>query len=226
MVRQFYDNNPNKSVLNLILAAVTIMGLWNVWFSPSSESEERMTLLRLSDRHRDVEETQAYTALSPQYTSLSDGSSQRALPLQTINGRRVVLISTPRQLSPSIDTSSSIMLTPDHSVVSQKVTQSVNMPRRASNISSSQKHAKVSVPPSKGDSRRNRTTHILVAMSCSIVAGALMAKKALDKLHKWEQQSQEDSLVFDMAYTTSAKELLGYGSFFSAWNGDLDKYDV
>jgi hypothetical protein len=53
----------------------------------------------------------------------------------------------------------------------------------------------------------------------------MMAKRALDKVHKWEQLSQEDSLAYDIAYTTTTSEL-GYGSFVSVWSGDLDKFDV
>jgi hypothetical protein len=54
----------------------------------------------------------------------------------------------------------------------------------------------------------------------------MMAKRALDKVQKWEQQSQEDSLAYDLAYTSTMSEA-GYGSFVSQWtDDDLDKFDV
>ena len=61
-----------------------------------------------------------------------------------------------------------------------------------------------------------------------------MAKRALDRIDRWEQLSKEDSLAYDLAYTTPGTYSdLGseYGSFGSSgesdWSGDyLDRFDV
>ena len=72
----------------------------------------------------------------------------------------------------------------------------------------------------------------LLAISGSVLAGGMMAKRALDKVHKWEQQSLHDSLTYDMAYTEpggyGSFSEVEYGSFASVWTGTdtLDKFDV
>lgn len=69
------------------------------------------------------------------------------------------------------------------------------------------------------------TTFLLVA-SCSIVLGALTAKKAIERAQQWEQESQEDSLAYDLAYTDNGSDV-SYGSFVSTgWSDELDKFDV
>ena len=67
---------------------------------------------------------------------------------------------------------------------------------------------------------------VLFAISGSIVTGAFYARTALEKLQRWEEQSNEDSLAYDMAYTDTVSEI-NYGSFVSSWDGgDLDKFDI
>jgi hypothetical protein len=65
--------------------------------------------------------------------------------------------------------------------------------------------------------------------SGSILAGGLLAIQALKRMDRWEQLSKEDSLAFDVAYTTTYKgDVESYGSFESLeWSGDrLDRFDV
>lgn len=96
-------------------------------------------------------------------------------------------------------------------------------------------------------SRILRVALLLVA-SAALVSGALLAKKALEGVERWEQQSQEDSLAYDMAYTEHQPTMgtplrngwtsrvhsgsggcsdIGYGSFVSTtWSDELEKFDL
>lgn len=65
-----------------------------------------------------------------------------------------------------------------------------------------------------------------IAISCSILAGGLFARISLQRMDRWEHLSKEDSLAFDVAYTSYIDD---HGSFFtvSDWSGDhLDRFDV
>lgn len=66
----------------------------------------------------------------------------------------------------------------------------------------------------------------LCVASISLSLGAILAKRLLDKWQRWEQQSQIDSLAYDIAYTDTFSEV-GYGSFVSAtWLDEANKFDV
>lgn len=69
-----------------------------------------------------------------------------------------------------------------------------------------------------------------IAMSGSVLAGGLFAKRVLKRMDRWEQLSKEDSLAFDVAYTSPYKDDGdSFGSFAatSDWSGDsLDRFDV
>jgi hypothetical protein len=68
-----------------------------------------------------------------------------------------------------------------------------------------------------------------IAVSGSILAGGLLAIRALKRMEQWEQLSKEDSLAFDVAYTSTYKDDVdSYGSFEPfEWSGDrLDRFDV
>jgi hypothetical protein len=67
------------------------------------------------------------------------------------------------------------------------------------------------------------------AVSGSILAGGLLAVRILIRMDRWEQLSKEDSLAFDVAYTSPyIDDGESYGSFASSeWSGDrLDRFDV
>jgi len=69
------------------------------------------------------------------------------------------------------------------------------------------------------------------AITGSIVAGGLYAKRTLERIDRWEQLSKEDSLAYDVAYTSVYNDdVISYGSFASVtseWSGDfLDRFDV
>jgi hypothetical protein len=72
--------------------------------------------------------------------------------------------------------------------------------------------------------QQSQSTILLLAFSCSFVAGGLYAKRALDRYEKWEIQSQEDSLAYDIAYTTKTE--VSYGSMGSSWSDEWSKFDV
>jgi hypothetical protein len=42
----------------------------------------------------------------------------------------------------------------------------------------------------------------MMAVTGSVLGGGLLAKRALDRIDRWEQLSKEDSLAFDIAYTS------------------------
>lgn len=72
-----------------------------------------------------------------------------------------------------------------------------------------------------------------IAITGSVLAGGLFAKRALKRMDRWEQLSKEDSLAFDVAYTTAFvydDDVDSYGSFAAAasdWSGDyMDRFDV
>ncbi|KAG7368108.1 hypothetical protein IV203_030851 [Nitzschia inconspicua] len=68
-----------------------------------------------------------------------------------------------------------------------------------------------------------------IAISGSVFAGGLFAKLALIRMDMWEQLSKEDSLAFDVAYTSPYHdEVESYGSFATSdWSGDyLDRFDI
>jgi hypothetical protein len=79
----------------------------------------------------------------------------------------------------------------------------------------------------QGSAATVRGTTFLMVASCSIVLGAVAAKKAIDRAQRWEQESQEDSLAYDLAYTETRSDD-SYGSFVSTtgWSDELDKFDV
>ena len=78
--------------------------------------------------------------------------------------------------------------------------------------------------PSRTSSSTSMFVYVLI--SCSFVAGGLMAKKALDTLYQWEKESKETSLAYDMAYTTSIQSETSYGSTFSDWEDQITKFDI
>jgi hypothetical protein len=120
-------------------------------------------------------------------------------------------------------------------------------PKFASTISSpmqskmhhNQKYA-YSTAKSSG-SPQPQSTLMLLFFSISFIAGGFAAKNYLEKLQKWEIESQQDCLAYDIAYTTTttnkspqrgnrsstASQDSGYGSFTSSsWTDDLSKFDV
>lgn len=78
--------------------------------------------------------------------------------------------------------------------------------------------------------RSGQSTIVLLVFSFTFVAGGLFAKRALGRYEKWEMQSQEDSLAYDIAYTmTNSSNISSYGSMgdgSSSWSVEMSKYDV
>lgn len=81
---------------------------------------------------------------------------------------------------------------------------------------------------------RSRSSHPFLLFGC-VIASALLGAKAGRRIIKSKngmrgisfvrEDSLEDDLAFDIAYTTASSEV-GYGSFVSSWAGDLEKFDV
>mmetsp|Transcript_352 Transcript_352/g.516 ORF Transcript_352/g.516 Transcript_352/m.516 type:complete len:278 (+) Transcript_352:518-1351(+) len=72
---------------------------------------------------------------------------------------------------------------------------------------------------------QQRSTFVLLAFSCALLGGGMLAQRALKRFEKWEIQSQEDNLAYDIVYTTKSGS--NYGSFEPQhWQDDLSKFDV
>lgn len=218
MARRYHDNNPNKSVINLLLLIAAVLSLWNLWTAPSitddittSTQDSTLTLPASSE-----------TAV-PYYLYLPDGSSVQKKSIRSLNGQDFILLH-PRIPGVSSSFTNSVAATKQKaSQITKDVEQSVE---GSGMIGSSRRLTTTDkTKRNKKQKKRSQTTIFLILSSCSIIAGAVMAKAALDGVHSWEQQSKEDSLVYDMAYTESFSEL-GYGSFVSDWSSDLDKFDL
>jgi hypothetical protein len=80
----------------------------------------------------------------------------------------------------------------------------------------------------------SRPSHSFLYFGC-VIASVLFGAKAGKRIMKSKnnlksmsylvEESLEDDLAFDIAYTTASSEV-GYGSFVSSWAGDLEKFDV
>ena len=112
---------------------------------------------------------------------------------------------------------------------------SSSSPRNIGNNSSAE-YSLSSSSYTRGNRRPLRWSHFIyaTAISCSLLAGGVYAKRTLERIDRWEQLSKEDSLAFDIAYTTTTMDTysdVSYGSFGSVsttdWSGDyLDRFDV
>jgi len=102
-----------------------------------------------------------------------------------------------------------------------------------SDKSSGKASTNISSNETKSNSR-SRPSHHFLLFGC-VLASALLGAKSGRKFMKSKnglkaisflaEESLEDDLAFDIAYTTASSEV-GYGSFVSSWAGDLEKFDV
>lgn len=108
--------------------------------------------------------------------------------------------------------------------------------RLRSSTSSSPRKNSTSSSYTRNSRRHLRWSHFIyaVAVSCSLLAGGVFARRALERIDRWEQLCKEDSLAFDLAFTSMATDAysdVSYGSAGSKsstdWSGDyLDRFDV
>jgi len=107
---------------------------------------------------------------------------------------------------------------------------------RSSSSSSLPRNNSMSSSYTQNSRRHLHWSHFIyaVAVSCSLLAGGIFARRALERIDRWEQLCKEDSLAFDIAYTSMTTDTysdVSYGSAGSIsstdWSGDyLDRFDV
>ena len=105
--------------------------------------------------------------------------------------------------------------------------------RGASLVSPSAKEASIPMPQSWGTSTSQDQTIIIATVAVmALLVGALSARRLRSKSFLSsciENESLEDDLAYDDAYTTTASGAMGADSSyntFGGWKGDLEKFDV
>lgn len=105
--------------------------------------------------------------------------------------------------------------------------------RGASLVSPSSREASFTVPESWGSSTSQDQTIIVATVAVmALLVGALSARRLRSKSFLSsciENESLEDDMAYDDAYTTTASGAMGADSSyntFGGWKGDLEKFDV
>ena len=236
MARHFHDSyRGDQPTVLLWLIGLALFGcVWNLGTTPTSDERR---VLHASGKAIQ----QSHHAFSLPENPLQHG----ILQWKNVEGHHVILIpSHRRQMGwPAAGNAPIILLGPENenfdSIASQgkESTTAANQPSSSRINSEGPSFPRLRYPetltermrPSAmGTFQAGRFTYgtiMLLGILGSVALGGVAAKRALDRVYQWEQQEQEDSLAYDIAYTTSVSEI-GYGSFVSSWTGDLDKFDV
>lgn len=105
--------------------------------------------------------------------------------------------------------------------------------RGATLVAPSSREASLSIPQSWGTSTSQDQTIIVATVAVmALLVGALSARRLRSKSFLSaciENESLEDDLAYDDAYTTTASGAMGADSSyntFGGWKGDLEKFDV
>jgi len=105
--------------------------------------------------------------------------------------------------------------------------------RGASLVAPTSKEASLSIPQSWGTSTSQDQTIIVATVAVmALLVGALSARRLRSKSFLSaciENESLEDDVAYDDAYTTTASGAMGADSSyntFGGWKGDLEKFDV
>jgi hypothetical protein len=227
--------------MNWLLLLTSVLCFWNVWTSPTAAEEASTTRAKYHQKTLTTTSTSKSLMLA-----VSDGSQQHLLQLQNMQGHPVVrLPSLPLGSSNSVEEfpyspfglvrtkeqeqeQSNVDSTFHSSHLSKMSTQDAAnigpLSRKLSKQNNATNHTTTETT-NKSSSVWSSTLMVVFLIIISVLSGGILAKRALDRFYKWEEKEQEDSLAFDIAYTTNVSEI-GYGSFVSNWTGDLDKFDV
>jgi hypothetical protein len=243
----YHYGSLNYSIMNFVIGWCVFFCLRNLWSVPTFDTDEQVNVALMLPNHL-----------------------THTLPVQVINGRRTILISSllqdaamnqnnrddnvnttetvTSQLRPTKKETKLQMLQNDRRATSKiNVNNHMRRKQRSSHqykmLSSATalpiRHTTSTVLPRSRKltastmspmtraapvEQQSRSTILLLAFSCSFVAGGLYAKRALDRYQKWEIRSQEDSLAYDIAYTTKTE--VSYGSMGSSWSDEWSKFDV
>lgn len=217
--------------LDCLFSLGVIVSLWSIWTSSTSSSRStvsspsRNMFLEKSSNYQDLvpvfldkQNRPFYVQLGAHELSVQQPLGRRmpASPEKNETVSKIVERKSPRELT-----------SPSHGS-DMKHSNKANI---ASSNSATSLQALLS-PRNliQNDSKRiilqNTPFYFSVTASCAVILVAISARRMLHRIQRWEQQSQEDSLAYDMAYTDNYSEI-GYGSFVStSWSDDLDKFDV
>jgi hypothetical protein len=222
--------------MNWLLLLTTVLCFWNVWTSPTAAEEAASTRAKYQ---------QKTTTNNSLVLQVLDGSQQHLLQLENIQGHPVVrLPPLPLGSSNSVDEFAStfgytrvkLEQQQEQSQHDEDSTSHSSNPLKMSRdeiVNIGRKLSKQNPTYETTESSKSSSSiwssplmMVVFLITGSVVSGGiLLAKWALDRFFKWEENEREDSLAFDIAYTTTVSEI-GYGSFVSNWTGDLDKFDV
>jgi len=157
-----------------------------------------------------------------------DGNG-KAVPLEEIRHLAPVYVQAPVLGATSTDSANSDLT----GVASADSTLVAPSARGASLVSPIPKEASMKMPESWGTSTAQDQTIIVATVAVmALLVGALSARRLRSKSFLSaciENESLEDDLAYDDAYTTTASGAMGADSSyntFGGWKGDLEKFDV
>ena len=199
------EANPINCILNWLLGFLIVFFLWNLWTGPMEIEKSTLSSPLVVTKR-----TPNRVEMSPVATQ-SGRARQQPTSQDLVGGAGVVF------LVPSVTTNEN-----------NNATQSGVYARRLGNQNLASFSGPFYIRPdfeARRPSRSRSSWYLTMVGSAAIVSGGLMARSALNKLHEWEQQSNEDSLAYDLAYTNSD---VSYGSFRTDFGfaEDSDRFDI
>lgn len=154
-----------------------------------------------------------------------DGNGN-AIPLDELRYKAPIYMQAPALGASSTDTTNSDAAESANAVVSAPS-------RGASLVSPSSREASMKMPQAWGTSTSQDQTIIVATVAVmALLVGALSARRLRSKSFLSaciENESLEDEVAYDDAYTTTASGAMGADSSyntFGGWKGDLEKFDV
>lgn len=163
-------------------------------------------------------------------TLVYDGNG-KAVPLDEIRHVAPIYVQAPVRGATSADTTNSDLAGLGKTDSGNELVASTA--RGASLVSPSAKESSMSMPKSWGTSTSQDQTIIVATVAVmALLVGALSARRLRSKSFLSaciENESLEDDMAYDDAYTTTASGAMGADSSyntFGGWKGDLEKFDV
>eukprot|EP00980_Cylindrotheca_fusiformis_P018021 scaffold5756_cov99-Cylindrotheca_fusiformis.AAC.5 len=244
--------SPNYSIMNLVIGWCVYCCLRNIWSIPSSfqnhqQEEEQQLNLSLMIHPNDVRKLpyqiingrKAYLlpAIWADDASTSDKNSVNTTELGTLQPQttqtgglksnqqrdRIVKENMTKQNRRVLDRYKRGRIASSATRSSQTETNNVARTLTSKTFDNNNNPSQNVTTTSK---RGFLGTVVLLVFSGAVLAGGVFAKQALRRFERWETQSQEGSLVYDIAHTTSATNHKSYGSMGSSWSVEMNKYDL
>jgi hypothetical protein len=238
----------NYSIMNFVIGWCVFFCLRNLWSVPTFATDEQVNVALMLPNHFthtlpvQVINGRRTILISPllqdvvmnQNNRNDDGNTTETVTLQlrpTKKETKLQMLQNDRRTISTINAKKNNMQRKQRSSNQYKMVSSATaLPRRQTTSTVLPISRKLTASTMSRMTRaapveqQSQSTILLLAFSCSFVAGGLYAKRALDRYEKWEIQSQEDSLAYDIAYTTKTE--VSYGSMGSSWSDECSKFDV